>query len=211
MQSQRTRDTQPELAVRRLLHAQGLRYRVDRAPLPSLRRRADIVFGPARVAVYIDGCFWHGCPVHGNQPRANSEYWAPKLAGNRQRDTNTDRHLADAGWTVVRAWEHEDPQLVAARVQRAVRPGGRPRSVNSPVTQILGQVPGRPGLGRLGRVAGLGCQGLQDQLSPLADNCGEVVLKAGSPAVRRRRRSPGKQLVSGFWEGVGQAERAAEL
>lgn len=145
MQCQRTRDTHPELAVRRLLHAQGLRYRVDRAPLPSLRRRADIVFGPARVAVYIDGCFWHGCPVHGNQPRANSAYWAPKLAGNRQRDTNTDRHLADAGWTVIRAWEHEDPQLVAARVQRAVRPGGRP-----PLRELPGDAdPGGRYLGAL--------------------------------------------------------------
>lgn len=123
MQAQRTRDTSPEIAVRRLLHARGLRYRVDQAPLPGLRRRADVVFGPARVAVYVDGCFWHQCPQHGNQPRANSGYWEPKLRRNRERDAETDRLLAEAGWTVVRAWEHEAPGDVAARVEQAVRHG----------------------------------------------------------------------------------------
>jgi len=121
MQAQRTRDTAPELAVRRLLHAAGLRYRVDRAPLPGLWRRADIVFGPARLAVYIDGCFWHGCSQHGNQPRANSDYWQPKLQRNRERDTETDRLLSEAGWTVLRAWEHEGPKDVAARVEQSLR------------------------------------------------------------------------------------------
>lgn len=121
MQAQRTRDTGPELAVRRLLHARGLRYRVDRAPLPGLRRRADIVFGPARLAVYIDGCFWHGCPQHGNQSRTNSDYWGPKLRGNRQRDAETDQALLQAGWTVLRAWEHEAPEVVAARVEQRLR------------------------------------------------------------------------------------------
>ncbi len=120
MQVQRTRDTAPELAVRRLLHAMGLRYRVDRQPLPGLRRRADLVFGPARVAVYIDGCFWHGCPLHGNSPRTNTEYWRTKLDGNRARDSDTDRRLADAGWRVVRAWEHESPAAVAEKVAATV-------------------------------------------------------------------------------------------
>ena len=120
MQAQRTRDTGPEIAVRRLLHAAGLRYRVDRPPLPGLRRRADLVFGPARVAVYVDGCFWHGCPDHGHTPRSNRDYWDPKLAANRARDRETDARLAAAGWAVVRAWEHEDPALVAARVQATV-------------------------------------------------------------------------------------------
>ncbi|WP_448640743.1 very short patch repair endonuclease [Geodermatophilus sp. URMC 63] len=120
MQAQRTRDTGPEIAVRRLLHAAGLRYRVDRAPLPGLRRRADLVFGPARVAVYVDGCFWHGCPEHGNTPRSNRDYWGPKLTANRARDRDTDARLAAAGWAVVRAWEHEDPGMVAARVQATV-------------------------------------------------------------------------------------------
>lgn len=120
MQLQRTRDTRPELAVRRLLHASGLRYRVDLAPLPGLRRRADLVFGPTRVAVYVDGCFWHGCPQHGNAPRANSAYWAPKLAGNRARDVDTDLRLAAAGWLVLRFWEHCDAAAAAEAVIRAV-------------------------------------------------------------------------------------------
>jgi DNA mismatch endonuclease (patch repair protein) len=128
MQAQRTRDTAPELAVRRLLHARGLRYRVDRAPLPGLRRRADIVFGPARLAVYVDGCFWHSCPVHGTSPRTNSSYWEPKLRRNRERDAETDRVLSEAGWTVLRAWEHETPEGVAARVEQVLRELLRPRS-----------------------------------------------------------------------------------
>ena len=123
MQGQAVRDTGPELAVRRILHAAGLRYRVDRAPLLGLRRRADIVHRPSRTAVFIDGCFWHGCPVHGNQPKANPEFWRSKLARNRERDADTDGHLKAAGWVVVRAWEHEEPAAVAARVLQATRRG----------------------------------------------------------------------------------------
>lgn len=100
----------------------GMRYRVDCAPLKGLRRRADIVFGPARVAVYIDGCFWHGCPEHGRpQTYANPKYWSAKIERNRARDDDTDRRLAEAGWAVLRAWEHEDPADVAARVSKLVR------------------------------------------------------------------------------------------
>lgn len=120
MQAQRVRDTRPELAVRRLLHAAGLRYRVDRAPLPGLRRRADVVHGPTRTAVFIDGCFWHGCPEHGNLPRANAVFWQTKLQRNRERDVETDGRLRAAGWTVLRAWEHEDPVDVARGVLSAV-------------------------------------------------------------------------------------------
>jgi DNA mismatch endonuclease, patch repair protein len=117
MQRQRTRDTDPELAVRRLLHAAGLRYRVDAAPLKGLRRRADIVFGPAKVAVFIDGCFWHGCPEHGGRPTtANTTYWREKVIRNQERDTDTDAKLTAAGWLSVRCWEHEDPEQVAERV-----------------------------------------------------------------------------------------------
>lgn len=120
MQDQRSRDTAAELAVRRLVHAAGLRYRVDRAPLPGLRRRADLVFGPARLAVFIDGCFWHGCPEHGNRPRTNQQWWAAKLDRNRQRDQDTDERLQAAGWQVLRLWEHEDPRQAAARIHDAV-------------------------------------------------------------------------------------------
>ena len=115
MDSQRRRDTRPELALRRALWRRGLRFRVDRPPLPMLRRRADIVFGPAQVAVFVDGCFWHGCPVHATEPKANSAWWAAKLAANEARDRDTDRRLSAAGWTVVRIWEHDDPEEAAAR------------------------------------------------------------------------------------------------
>ncbi|GAA2715128.1 hypothetical protein GCM10010429_35940 [Micromonospora olivasterospora] len=114
MQRQQTRDTQPELAIRRLLHATGLRYRVDAAPVPALRRRADIVFGPARVAVFVDGCFWHGCPHHGSRnTKANTAYWSDKIARNRARDASTDELLTNDGWLAIRVWEHEDPQEAA--------------------------------------------------------------------------------------------------
>jgi DNA mismatch endonuclease (patch repair protein) len=110
MQVQKTRDTEPEMALRRILHASGLRYRVDRAPLKGLRRRADIVFGPARVAVYVDGCFWHGCPEHGRpMTAANPEYWSAKIKRNKARDADADRQLIEAGWIVIRVWEHQTP------------------------------------------------------------------------------------------------------
>lgn len=114
------RDTAPELALRRELHARGLRYRVDRAPIAGIRSRADIVFRPARVAVYVDGCFWHGCPVHGTSPQANADLWAEKLARNRQRDLETDALLRAHGWESVRVWEHEDAAVAADRVASIV-------------------------------------------------------------------------------------------
>lgn len=114
------RDTNPELAVRRELHRRGLRYRVD-YPLPMApRRRADIVFTRAKIAVYIDGCFWHGCPDHETSPARNSDYWLPKLQRNKARDLETTRMLTDAGWTVLRFWEHEPANAVADSIQQAV-------------------------------------------------------------------------------------------
>jgi len=121
MSSTGRRDTAPEIALRRELHARGLRFRVDRAVLPDRRRRVDIVFGPARVAAMIDGCFWHGCPEHGTSPKANAWFWRDKIATNQRRDRDTDLRLADAGWTVVRVWEHEDPVLAADRIEAIVR------------------------------------------------------------------------------------------
>lgn len=122
MQLQRTRDTAPEMAVRRLLHSMGFRYRVDIAPTSGLRRRADIVFKPSRVAVYVDGCFWHGCPQHGKRtPKTNEWYWPDKIARNRARDADTDERLREAGWHVIRAWEHEEPADVARRIAVVVR------------------------------------------------------------------------------------------
>jgi DNA mismatch endonuclease (patch repair protein) len=119
------RDTLPERAIRSELHRRGFRFRVDRAPVPGLRSRADIVFGPARVAVYVDGCFWHSCPEHGTRPKANAEWWQRKLDRNRERDGETNRVLREHGWKVVRIWEHEDPVAAADRVEAAVK--GAPR------------------------------------------------------------------------------------
>lgn len=128
MQRQQTRDTSAELAVRRILHRMGLRYRVDAAPLRYLRRRADLVFGPSKVAVFIDGCFWHGCPDHGSRATtANPGYWNDKISRNRARDADTDAVLAAAGWSVVRAWEHEDPAAVADTIFAEVSARRRPR------------------------------------------------------------------------------------
>lgn len=121
MQRQTRRDTAPELALRRAVWRRGLRYRVDVAPLKGTRRRADLVFGSARVAVYVDGCFWHRCPEHGTSPKANSEWWADKLDTNVRRDRDTDQRLAEAGWLVIRVWEHEDMTEAATRIEEAVR------------------------------------------------------------------------------------------
>ncbi|MFE3857985.1 very short patch repair endonuclease [Streptomyces griseorubiginosus] len=134
MQAIRHRDTKPERLIRSLVHAQGLRYRVAAKPLPGLRRTADMVFGPSRVAVFIDGCYWHGCPEHYVAPKTNQGYWSDKVARNMARDRDTDQRLEEAGWTVLRFWEHEPSQDCAARIAAAVeerrsaarraRPGG---------------------------------------------------------------------------------------
>lgn len=116
MLGNRSRDTAPELALRHLLHRRGLRYRLDDVPEPTVRCRADIVFRRARVAVFVDGCFWHRCPIHATAPKANAEYWAAKFDRNVARDRRNDAALAAAGWTVVRVWEHEDPRQAADRV-----------------------------------------------------------------------------------------------
>ena len=116
MQGNRSRDTKPELAVRRLLHAKGLRYRVDFRPLPGLRRTADVVFIRARVAIFIDGCFWHGCPSHYRAPGSNTTYWSWKVSRNRERDIETTQRLVSEGWIVLRFWAHEDPAAVAHQI-----------------------------------------------------------------------------------------------
>ncbi|MCX5596522.1 very short patch repair endonuclease [Streptomyces phaeochromogenes] len=120
MQAIRSRDTKPELLVRRLLHAQGLRYRVAAKPLPGLRRTADIVFRPAKLAVFIDGCYWHGCPEHYAPPKTNPDYWSGKVTRNMTRDRDTDERLREAGWTVLRFWEHESPNDCALKIAATI-------------------------------------------------------------------------------------------
>jgi DNA mismatch endonuclease (patch repair protein) len=120
MSRQGRRDTLPEVAVRRLLHAAGLRYRVN-VPVPGMRRRTiDIVFPRLKIAVFMDGCFWHGCPQHATQPKSNAEWWRTKLDKNMARDTETTEHLRAEGWTVLRFWEHEVPVEAARIVQEIV-------------------------------------------------------------------------------------------
>jgi DNA mismatch endonuclease (patch repair protein) len=120
MSKQATRDTQPELRLRSELHRRGFRYLVHRRPLPDLRRDADIVFPRLRIAVFVDGCFWHGCEAHRTHPRRNAEFWRQKIDANRERDLETDSRLATFGWTVVRVWEHEQTHDAADRVEQAV-------------------------------------------------------------------------------------------
>ncbi|WP_078866448.1 very short patch repair endonuclease [Streptomyces sp. NRRL S-1448] len=121
MSRQGRRDTEPERAVRRLLYAAGLRYRLQRRVPGMARRTIDIAFPGPRIAVFLDGCFWHGCPEHATSPKANAEWWRAKLEGNVARDAETNAHLEAAGWTVLRFWEHESPETVAEYVARAVR------------------------------------------------------------------------------------------
>ncbi|MFD3747169.1 very short patch repair endonuclease [Nocardia sp. NPDC058633] len=120
MSRQRRANTAPELALRRELHRAGLRYFVDRAPIKGQRRRADVVFPRLRIAVYVDGCFWHRCPEHATDPKNNAQWWADKLAGNVARDRATDAALTAAGWQVVRVWEHENPHAAAEQITSLV-------------------------------------------------------------------------------------------
>lgn len=128
MSRQASHDTAPEVALRRELHARGLRYFVHRRPLPGLRREADMVFPRARVAVFVDGCWWHGCPRHGGQAKTNSQFWTDKIGRNRARDRDTDQRLQAQGWLVVRVWEHEPVVEAAARLEAAVAKQRRRRS-----------------------------------------------------------------------------------
>jgi DNA mismatch endonuclease (patch repair protein) len=121
MTTQRRRDTACELLLRHALYALGLRYRVHRRVLDDLRRDADIVFVGARVAVFVDGCFWHGCRRHRRPVKENGVWWRAKLARTVSRDRDTNRRLRAAGWVVVRIWEHSDPHKAAERVAQLVR------------------------------------------------------------------------------------------
>lgn len=121
MERQGQRDTAAELKIRSILHEMGFRYRLHYTPLAGVRRKADFAFVGPRVAVFVDGCFWHGCPIHGTWPKANAKFWREKIETNRRRDADTNRRLEEAGWKVVRIWEHENPEQAANRIGHIVR------------------------------------------------------------------------------------------
>lgn len=116
MKAAKPRDTAPEKALRSALHHRGLRFRLDQKPIRELNRKADIVFRSAKVAVFVDGCFWHGCPIHGTNAKANAEFWMQKIHQNQIRDLDTNVRLKEAGWKVVRVWDHEDPEKASQKI-----------------------------------------------------------------------------------------------
>jgi DNA mismatch endonuclease (patch repair protein) len=136
MSRQARKDTDPEMAVRRLLYAAGLRYRLQRRVPGMARRTIDIAFPGLRIAVFMDGCFWHGCPQHATSPKANASWWRTKLDKNVARDIETTQHLEQAGWVVLRFWEHEAPTVVAERIADEI---GRARSGATPKPRTLGR------------------------------------------------------------------------
>jgi DNA mismatch endonuclease, patch repair protein len=121
MRANRKRDTGPELKLRSLLHTRGLRFRVNlEISVPGLRVRPDIIFPRLKVAVFVDGCFWHSCRWHGTKPRVNTHYWGPKLARVRTRDRTARKLLARAGWLVIRVWEHVPAEQAADLIGKAL-------------------------------------------------------------------------------------------
>lgn len=127
MQAAKPRDTAPEKALRSSLHNRGLRFRVDQKVIKELNRKADIIFRSAKVAVFVDGCFWHGCPIHGTQAKANAEFWKNKIERNQARDLDTNNRLKKAGWRIVRVWEHEDPERVSEKIYSLIVKRGNAR------------------------------------------------------------------------------------
>jgi len=117
MRSNRSRDTRPELAVRRELHRRGRRFFVNRRPVPTIRRTSDITFPRKRLAVLIDGCFWHGCPLHRTWPKTNSEFWLAKIEANIARDAETTRLWENEGWRVLRFWEHQPVDEIVSTIE----------------------------------------------------------------------------------------------
>ncbi|MEU2439259.1 very short patch repair endonuclease [Streptomyces rubradiris] len=121
MSANKGKNTKPEKLLRSALHKRGLRYRVGVRPIPDLRRTADVVFTKARVAVFVDGCYWHGCPDHHRPAKKGATFWQDKIAGTQARDAETNEALSEMGWLVIRVWEHEDPEQAAQTVAEAVR------------------------------------------------------------------------------------------
>lgn len=136
MRQQQKANTKPEVELRSELYRRGLRYRIDQAPIPGLRRRADLVFPGTRVAVFVHGCFWHGCPEHSRATKSNSKWWADKIAVNKQRDAQTIAALVAREWCPIQVWEHEPPAEAAQRVESVVKArGAKPPDPKSALVQ----------------------------------------------------------------------------
>lgn len=132
MRAIRRTDTGPELLLRSGLHAVGLRFRKDfKLDVPGRRVRADVVFTRTRVAVFVDGCFWHGCVLHGGSPRVNTSYWGPKLTRNRERDDEVNAALVRAGWSVIRVWEHVPVEDAVGEVKHVVEHRDHPPTIGA--------------------------------------------------------------------------------
>ncbi|MEB3982519.1 very short patch repair endonuclease [Mycobacterium sp. 663a-19] len=137
MRSNRGRDTRPEMALRRALHAAGLRYRLNARPIPDSRMTVDVVFPRARVAVEVRGCFWHACPKHYRPSRRNADFWSAKIAGNVARDDAKRIALSAAGWTLVVVWEHDEVPEAVERVKAAIADSGRLKSTELQSTRLV--------------------------------------------------------------------------
>ena len=123
MRGNRSSDTKPEVILRSILHRRGARFRKGfRIVTPSLTVRPDIVFPRRHLVVFVDGCFWHGCPEHGSQPASNAEYWRQKFERNRNRDARVSEALISSGWEVMRIWEHVPPEEAAAQILQTLGP-----------------------------------------------------------------------------------------
>jgi len=120
MKAVRHSGTKAELMLRDALDQLGLTYEVDARPVPESTRKADILFRNERIAVFVDGCFWHGCPVHGTQAKANAEFWNKKIEANHRRDEDTNRFLQTKGWVVIRVWEHENANEAASKIAQTL-------------------------------------------------------------------------------------------
>jgi len=134
MQKMGRSSTKPEMLIRRELHRRGLRFRVNYRLLPG---RPDLAFTSARIAIFVDGCFWHACPEHLVMPKNNREWWQEKLEANVSRDRRKDQELSELGWTVVHVWEHEDSVVVSNLIERLWRSRRNP--------QHVGELPARDG------------------------------------------------------------------
>lgn len=131
MRNTAQRDNAVELAVRSALHRLGFRFRIHQRVVPGTKRTVDILLPRHRLAVFVNGCFWHGCPIHATWPKRNAEFWRIKIEANRERDADTDRRLQQAGWRVIRIWEHEQPNEAALRVAELIRAGDTSRTPNA--------------------------------------------------------------------------------